>query len=134
MSGAHDDTFGITEQDFDDLVASARAAGEEVQELETAKAALYGPGTNLRSAQARGWKLKLLIAMLRHGGEALAKWLRRLSPKAADYVRRYAKKLADFLETAENWAQAPIIAFLMAKGVPHAEAAAIAGLIVLFIG
>lgn len=94
--------FNITEADVDAVIATARAAGEDVQALEEAKAELYGPGkAEVGAARARGWKLKLLIALLRHGGEDLAKLLARLSPKAAGFVRRYAKALADFLETGE---------------------------------
>ena len=135
MSSAHNDAFDITEADVDALIADAHAVGKEVQELETARDALFGPGKNrVDTAAARGWKQKLLIAILRHGGEALAKLLKRLSPKAAGYVSRYARKIADFLETLESWAEAPIIVFLTATGVPHPEAVAIAELIVLFIG
>jgi hypothetical protein len=126
--------FNITEADVDAVIDAARAAGEDVQELEEAKAGLYGPGQGeVGAAQALGWKLRLLIALLRHGGEGLAKLLARLGPKAAGFVRRYAKALADFLETGEKWVKGPIILFLQSKGVPYAEAAAIAELIVLFL-
>lgn len=81
-----------------------------------------------------GWKSKILIAALRHGGWALSRVLGRLSPRAGDYLRRNAGKLADFLERAENLAELPIIYFLMRNGVPADVARDIARAILWFIG
>ncbi len=82
----------------------------------------------------QGWKQKLVVYALRHGGSLLSAIVRRLSPRAGNFLLKNANRLANFLDALENWAEYPIITFLMHNGVPYPEATACAEAVLFFIG
>jgi hypothetical protein len=76
---------------------------------------------------------KLIIIGLKHGGPVVKKIVSKVSPKAGKWIGKYADKLAKFLEDLENWAELPIITFLVKNGVPPADAKIMAEIIVALL-
>jgi hypothetical protein len=76
---------------------------------------------------------KLVIIGLKHGGPVVKKIVSKVSPKAGKWIGKYADKLAKFLEDLENWAELPIITFLVKNGVPPADAKIMAEIIVALL-
>jgi len=83
---------------------------------------------------ALGWKQKLFVYALRHGGDLLGKFLGRLSTRAGTWVRANSGKLANFIDDLEDIAKSPIVVFLTHNGVPIDVADDIAEAILFFIG
>lgn len=76
---------------------------------------------------------KLIIIGLKHGGPVVKKIVSKVSPKAGKWIGKYADKLAKFLEDLENWAELPIITYLVKNGVPPADAKIMAEIIVALL-
>jgi hypothetical protein len=76
---------------------------------------------------------KLIIIGLKHGGPVVKKIVSKVSPKAGKWIGKYADKLARFLEDLENWAELPIITYLVKNGVPPADAKIMAEIIVALL-
>jgi hypothetical protein len=76
---------------------------------------------------------KLIIIGLKHGGPVLKKIVSKVSPKAGKWIGRNVGKLTDFLEALDNWAELPIITFLVKNGVPPADAKIMAEIIVMLL-
>ncbi len=104
----------------------SRAAGTSV--TSTSPAARGG------SVQPYGIKTKLVKIVLRHGGEALSKALKNVSPRAANWIGNNANKLANWLDHLEGSSQLAISTFLVSQGLEPILARDIAQWIVFFAG
>jgi hypothetical protein len=107
---------------------------EILASLELHNAALANSGAAESQDQLRiPFAKKLIIIGLKHGGPVVKKIVSKVSPKAGKWIGKYADKLAKFLEDLENWAELPIITFLVKNGVPPADAKIMAEIIVALL-
>ncbi len=102
--------------------------------LELHNAGLASSGAAEQQDQLRiPFAKKLIIIGLKHGGPVVKKIVSKVSPKAGKWIGKYADKLAKFLEDLENWAELPIITYLVKNGVPPADAKIMAEIIVALL-
>jgi hypothetical protein len=107
-----------------DLLASI-----EQHNAELTHSGASAPQDSLRIPFAK----KLIIIGLKHGGPVLKKIVSKVSPKAGKWLGKNVGKLTNFLEALDNWAELPIITFLVKNGVPPADAKMMAEIIVALL-
>jgi hypothetical protein len=116
-------------QTLDQEVFTALLASIELHNAQLASSEQTDAQDSLRIPFAK----KLIIIGLKHGGPVVKKIVSKVSPKAGKWIGKYADKLAKFLEDLENWAELPIITYLVKNGVPPADAKIMAEIIVALL-
>lgn len=90
------------------------------------------PAVRGGAIQPAGIKTKLVKVLLRYGGPALAKALKKASPRASKWIGKNANRLANWLDSFEGASELAISTFLVSQGLEPILARDVARWIVFF--
>ena len=138
----HNVSRGLSASDWQMIQRNAERAGDKVA-AQTISRHLQGraagagtistsPAARGGSIQPSGIKPKLVKILLRYGGDALAKALKKASPRASKSIGNNANRLANWLDSFGGASELAISTFLVSQGLEPILARDIARWIVLF--